>query len=189
MLTACGSVQGQVERYRQDFVLGERISMTAQVQADCGGTVDCYTLEYSYDGTDWRVLVTEPAVLSGISARIGEDAADLEYDGAILAAGDILSNGVTPIGAVPMLARVLEKGSLDSAWTEGDLTAGTFVYDDGIGAAVWFDQQGVPAAAELSENGIVKLSCKFTNGKIEVGEHGTTENTDLGGDRSDQSGA
>lgn len=160
--------------------------MTAQVQTDHGDTVEEYTLEYSFDGTEWTALVVQPAILSGITAHIGEDATELEYDGAILAAGDVLSAGVSPIGAVPLLVRAIETGSLDCVWTEGDLIGGTYLYDDAVSISVWYDAEGTPAAAELTENGIVKARCHFSN--AEVDSHGTTDKTDLGGDQPESSG-
>lgn len=180
-LTACAGPEQQLESFSERLTQAETIRMTAQVQADHGETVEEYTLQYSFDGTTWTVLVMEPDILAGITARMGEDTSEIEYDGAILAAGDILSMGVSPVASVPVLVRTLRMGSLDCVWTEGDLLAGTYIYDDAVSATVWFSAEGSPAAAELTENGIVKVRCHFA--EIEVGNHGTTDKTDLGGDQ------
>ena len=162
--------------------------MTAQVQADHGDSLECYTLEYAYDGSQWTALVTRPDILAGISVHMEEGGSSLEYDGVMLAAGDILSNGVTAVGAVPLLHEALSTGCLDSVWKEGELLAGAYIVDDTIGMTLWYDVAGLPVAAELTENGIGKVNCHFTNVEIEDSGHETTDETNLGGNRSAGSG-
>ena len=189
MLTACGSTKQQrLESVRTRLAEAQEIAMTAQVQADFGETIERYTLEYSYDGTCWTALVTQPEFVSGVTARITEDASELEYDGAILTTGDLIGNGIVPISAVPLMHETLQQGMTDCVWEEGELLAGTFIYDDAISVSVWFDAEGFPTAAELAENGIVKGSCILTNVEIKEATHGTTEKTDLGGNQPKESG-
>lgn len=188
-LTACGSTkQERLESARVRMAEAESMTMTARVQADFGETIEEYTLEYSYDGECWTALVTQPEFVSGITARITKDASELEYDGTILTTGDLTGNGIAPISAVPFLHETLREGMTDCVWEEGELLAGTFIYDDAIQASVWFDADGNPTAAELAENGIVKGSCILTDVKIKEATHGTTEKTDLGGNQPEQSG-
>lgn len=188
VLTACASPEQQVRVYNDALCNSASARMTAQVQADHGDTLECYTLEYNFDGSEWTAMVTAPHVLAGITVHMGGDGSELEYDGVMLAAGDILSNGVTAVGSVPLIWETLRTGSLDSVWAEGELLAGSYVYDDTIGMRLWYDTEGLPVAAELTENGIGKVSCHFTNAEIEVGRNGTTDKTDLGGDQPEQSG-
>lgn len=190
VLSACdGTKQQRLEDYRTRFTESDAVAMTAVVQANCGETAERYTLQYSYDGTQWTVLVTEPAYASGLTARIGRDGSQLEYDGAILATGKLLENGISPIASLPLLAEILSTGSFDCLWTEGELLAGTYVYDDALSGTVWFDGAGLPVAAELTEHGITKLRCSFSNIEIKDSGHETTDKTHLGGNQSDSSGA
>ncbi len=186
VLTACADTEQQVRSFAEELCNGTSVRMTAQVQADHGDTVECYTLEYDFDGSEWTALVTAPDILAGISVHMDGDGSELEFDGVMLAAGDILSNGVTAIGSVPLIWETLHTGSLDCVWEEGELFAGTYVYDDTIGMSLWYDAAGLPVAAELTENGIGKVSCHFTN--VEVGRNGTTENENLGGNQPKQPG-
>jgi len=189
MLTGCGSTKQQrLESARARMVQAQSVTMTAQVQADFGETIEQYTLEYGYDGETWTVFVIQPEAVSGITARITEDASQLEYDGAILTTGDLTGKGIVPISAVPLIYETLNKGMTDSVWEERDLLAGTFVYDDTISVSVWFDAAGNPTAAELTENGIVKAKCILTDVEIKDINHGTTEKTDLGGNQPEESG-
>lgn len=189
VLTACGGTKGQqLESDRNRFAQAEQITLTAQVQADFGETVEEYTVEYRFAQETWTALVTQPEFVAGITARITQDASELEYQGAILPTGDLTGNGIVPISAVPMIQETLRTGLLDSVWTEGELLAGTFVYDDAISVTVWFDARGLPAAGQLAENGIVKAECFFSNVEIEESSHGTTEETDLGGNQLEEPG-
>ena len=186
VLTACADTEQQVRSFSEGLCGASSARMTAQVQADCGDTVECYTLQYNYDGSRWTAMVTAPDVLAGITVHMEGDGSELEYDGVMLAAGDILSNGVTAIGSVPLVWETLRTGSLDCVWQEGELLGAAYVYDDTIGMSLWYDAQGLPVAAELTENGIGKVSCHFT--EIEVDRNATTEDKNLGGNQSGESG-
>ena len=186
VLTACADTEQQVRSFSEGLCGASSARMTAQVQADCGDTVESYTLQYNYDGSRWTAMVTAPDVLAGITLHMEGDGSELEYDGVMLAAGDILSNGVTAIGSVPLVWETLRTGSLDCVWQEGELLGAAYVYDDTIGMSLWYDAQGLPVAAELTENGIGKVSCHFT--EIEVDRNATTEDKNLGGNQSGESG-
>jgi hypothetical protein len=73
-------------------------------------------------------------------------------------------------------------------WEEGELQAGTYVYDDTIGMSLWYNAAGEPVAAELTENGIGKVSCHFTKVEIRNSGNETTDKTNLGGDQSPSTG-
>ena len=186
MLTACAGIEQQVRSFSQGLCNASSVRMTAQVLADCGDSVESYTLQYNYDGSRWTAMVMAPDVLAGITLHMEGDGSELEYDGVMLAAGDILSNGVTAIGSVPLVWEALRTGSLDCVWQEGELLGAAYVYDDTVGMSLWYDAQGLPVAAELTENGIGKVSCHFT--EIEVDRNATTEDKNLGGNQSGESG-
>ena len=185
-LAACGSTGQQMEHARSRLTEARAMSLTAQIQA---GT-DSYTLEYAWDGETWTALVIRPELIAGISASMGPGGTDIAYDGAILAVGDLTERGVSPMGALPMILEALDTGTVDSVWTEGELLAGKFIYDDDISVTVWFDGTGTPVAGELTERGIVKATVTMTNVQIkEATSIETTENEDLGGDQPGESGA
>ena len=97
MLTACASIEQQVRTLNEALCGAASVRMTAQVQADCGDTVESYTLEYHYDGSRWSAMVTAPDVLTGITVHMSDDGSELEYDGVMLAAGDIPPTGSQPL--------------------------------------------------------------------------------------------
>ena len=187
-LTACGGATQNMESYCERIAQSRDMAMTATQQADFGETTEEYTLQYDFDGTQWTALVTEPQFVAGITARITKDASELEYDGVILATGDLTGGGIAPISAVPLIYEALTVGMVDSVWEEGELLGGSFVYDDAISVSVWFDREGNPVAAELIEQGIVKAKCILEDVEIKEANHGTTEKTDLGGNQPKESG-
>ena len=159
------------------------MTMTAQLQADFGDTIEEYILQYGYDGAEWTVLVTAPELVSGITAHIAKDASTMEYDGVILSTGKLTEYGIAPISALPLIHEALSVGMLDSVWTEGDLVAGSFVYDDAVTVSVWFDGQGNPVAAELMEQGVVKVKCVLEDTEIKEASNEWTEEAYLGGNQ------
>lgn len=189
VLTGCGSTkEQQLESARSRLTSAGSLTMTAQVQADFGDTVENYTLEYSFDGETWTAFVTQPEFIAGITARITDHASEIAYDGAILTAGDLMT-GIAPISALPMIWETLDTGTVDSVWTEEELLVGKFIYSDDLSVTVWFDEQDLPVAGELAEKGIVKATCTLTNVQIkEATGNGAQENEDLGGDPSGESG-
>ena len=190
MLTACGSTtQKRLESYCERFAESQSMTMTAKLQADFGETLENYMLQYSFDGQQWQVLVTEPDFVSGITARITKDTSELEYDGVILSTGDLTGNGIVPISAIPFVHETVSVGMLDCVWEENDKVAATYIYDDAVSVSVWFDGAGMLTAAELAENGIVKAKCLLEDVEIKEANHGTTEETDLGGNQLGKSGA
>lgn len=185
---ACGSATQKVESYCERIARSRDMTMTATVQADFGETTEEYTLKYTFDGTQWIALVTEPQFVAGITARITKDASELEYEGVILSTGDLTGGGIVPISAVPLIYETITVGMADSVWEEGELLGGSFVYDDTIGVNVWFDREGDPVAAELIEQGVVKAKCILNDVEIKEATDGTTEKTDLGGNQPEESG-
>ena len=190
VLTACAGTEQQIRAYAQSLIQADAARLTAQVQADHGDTLECYTLEYAFDGESWTALVAEPDILAGITVRIEEGGTSLAYEGVMLAAGNVLTKGVTAVGAVPLLWEALKTGSLDCVWEEGSLLAGSYVADDTTVMTLWYDASGLPVAAELTEQGISKVSCRFTNVEIDTKDsgHETTDETNLGGNQSAGSG-
>ena len=187
-LTACGGTEQQLEQARNRLTQAEAVALTAQVRANLGETAETFRLEHSLAEGTWTVTVTEPAVLQGVTARISSQGSELEYDGAILTTGAVTGGGLSPIGAVPMIWETLRAGTVDSIWTEGALLVAKLIYDDDISVTIWLED-GLPVGAELAENSIVKVVCTISNVKIkEETERGTTENEDLGGNQSGESG-
>ena len=188
VLAGCSSTKEQKFETARNRLTASGVSMTAQVLADFGETVEEYVLDYSYDGETWTALVTAPEFAAGVTARITEDASELEYDGAILSTGDLTDGGIVPISAVPMIWETLKTGTVDSVWFEENLLTATMIYDDSISMTIWINEQYEPVAATLAEDGIVKATCNLSSVQIKEIDHGTNEETDLGGNQPEESG-
>ena len=191
LLSACGgtSPDETFESIRAPMEAADTLTMTGTVTAQFPDRTDRYRLTCSGQKEQWTVTVEEPEEISGIRATIsGKDSA-LEYDGAILAAGDLTDSGITPVRVFPVVAETLLDGCADSFWTENGCLTAKLIYDDTVAVTIWFDEANTPKAAELSENGSVKAACTIESWIMEgSNQHGRTEETDLGGDQPGESG-
>lgn len=191
LLTACGgsSLDEEFESLRTPMAAAETMTITGTVTARYPDRTDSYTLTCSGQKDHWTLTVLAPEEIAGITATIsGKDSA-LEYDGAILAAGDLTASGITPIRVLPVTAEALVDGWADSFWTENDCLTAKLIYDDQVAVTIWFDEANTPKAAELSENGSVRAACTIESWRTEGSDtNGRTEETDLGGDQPGESG-
>ena len=183
LLTGCGSkAESQFHAAKLRLDEAEQVRFTAQLQADCGDALENYTLDYCFRADDWQAVVKSPEVLAGIKATCTDEDSTLTYDRVVLSTGQLTQRGTSPITAVPLMLRALTEGITDSLWTEGEYLVSKQLLDDTLAVTTWMDGEGVPRAFELTENGIVKARCKFSYAEIKESNHGTTEETHLGGD-------
>ena len=149
-------------------------SATAEITADYGQRVYEYTLTVSWQKDGETVLtVVEPENIAGITARIGNGSARLEYDGASLETGLLSGDGLSPMDAVPAILEgvltgyIAECGFEDAGegrqlWfccRDPEQSAGT-----GTEAAFWFDADShALTRAELLSDGYTVIQCVFTD--------------------------
>lgn len=191
LLSGCGrqTQQEQFEAIRQPIADAGQVSMTATVRASFSDRVEEFSLDCVRTGEDWTMTVTAPERIAGVTARMSGDASDIVYDNVMLSTGDLTNCGILPINAVPVGVETLSDGYLDSSWSESGGLAVKLIRDDHVAVMVWFDENDVPRAMELAEDGEVKVSCTIENFMIEgSGNDGNTEETDLGGDSPEESG-
>ena len=136
------------------------------------------------------LTVVEPELIAGITARLKEDGAYLEYDGASLSTGPLTGEGMTPLEAVPFLMGQLTSGYMARCVYEnwdGSQVLKVECRDpegaEGAGSecALYFDpdDHGL-LRAELSYDGAVVLTAEFTDFTKEMTSDDTTDNADLG---------
>ena len=178
------------------LIRGEYLNLTAwtatvSVTADYGQRVYDFVLDVSWEKDGETVLtVVEPELIAGITARLKEDGAYLEYDGASLSTGPLTGEGMTPLEAVPFLMGQLTSGDMARCVYEnwdGSQVLKVECRDpegaEGAGSecALYFDpdDHGL-LRAELSYDGAVVLTAEFTDFTKEMTSDDTTDNADLG---------
>ena len=178
------------------LIRGEYLNLTAwtstvSVTADYGQRVYDFVLDVSWEKDGETVLtVVEPELIAGITARLKEDGAYLEYDGASLSTGPLTGEGMTPLEAVPFLMGQLTSGYMARCVYEnwdGSQVLKVECRDpegaEGAGSecALYFDPDTHDLLrAELSYDGAVVLTAEFTDFTKEMTSDDTTDNADLG---------
>lgn len=159
-------------------IRGEYLGMTTcaavmDVTADYGQRVYDYTMELSYEKDGETVLtVVAPEHIAGVTARIANGAATMEYDGVSLETGALDTQGLSPVGAVPAMLKAVCQGymaeigadtlgeteTLRVTYRDPDVNAGT-----GTECSVWFNLADHSLArGEISVDGRMVVRCVFT---------------------------
>ena len=177
-------------------IRGEWLSMTAwtatvSVTADYGQRVYDFVLDVSWEKEGETVLtVVEPELIAGITARLREDGAYLEYDGASLSTGPLTGDGMSPLEAVPFLMEQLTAGYMARCSYE-DWDGSQVLRVDcrdpekdpetGSECALYLDPDShALLRAEVSWDGAVVLTAAFTDFTKEMTSDDTTDHADLG---------
>lgn len=123
-LTACGGTAGQMSLQEQalairgEYLAADGCSAKLNVMADYGQRVYTYSMDVSVADGACTLVLTAPAELAGLTARVAAGESQLEYDGAVLETGPLSEDGLTPLGAIPALLECIRSGFIDSCGTE-----------------------------------------------------------------------
>ena len=159
---------------RTEYLAVTACSATAEITADYGQRVYEFTLDISWQkGGETVLIVVEPALIAGITARIKDGSACLEYDGISLETGLLSGDGLSPVDAVPNIMEKIASGYIAECDFEDTETGCQlwFLCRDpeqspgtGTEAAFWFDAESHDLLrAELSSDGYTVVQCIFTD--------------------------
>lgn len=167
LLTGCA---GRANRLEQDFSVfreqlrsAEALECAVSLCWNSGESLSEYGLELSAGDDSCRVTVTEPELIAGISAVIGEEGAALEYESVMLGVGELA--GLTPVSALPELLRSMAYGYAELFWREDDYLAVRLWMDEEAVAELWL-LDGRPVCAEIAADGVTLATCSFENWTI-----------------------
>lgn len=197
LLAGCGGQSGEespdnlAAQIRGEYLSLSAWTATVSVTADYGERVYDFVLDVSWEKEGETVLtVVEPELIAGITARLKEDGAYLEYDGASLSTGPLTGEGMTPLEAVPFLMEQLTSGYMarcdHETWDERQVLwvdCRDPEGEEGTGSecALFFDPDTHDLLrAELSYDGAVVLTAEFTDFTKEMTSDDTTDDADLG---------
>ena len=184
LLAGCGGkTQGSEAEQLALLVRGEYLEMTAcsldaSITADYGQRVYEFTLDLQYTkGGETVLTVTAPEDIAGVTARLKDGAATLEYDGASLETGELDGQGLSPVSALPALLNAVQTGFIAEVGREDlDETATLRICcrdpeqapGAGVETAVWFDldTHGL-VQGEISVDGARVILCRFTQFTME----------------------
>ena len=184
LLAACGGGSGGrgdeelALDIRAEYLGMATCAATAEITADYGQRVYVFTLELQYTkGGETVLTVTAPEDIAGVTARLKDGAATLEYDGASLETGELDGQGLSPVSALPALLNAVQTGFIAEVGREDlDETATLRICcrdpEQAPGAgeetAVWFDLEthGL-VQGEISVDGARVILCRFTQFTME----------------------
>lgn len=175
LLTSCGGGQegetgaeAQAVAIRGEYMAMTSYSLQAQVNADYGQRVYDFTLSVTWDGEETTVVIREPEMLAGVTARITGDEGTLEYEDLSLETGFLDEDGLSPVSALPALMEAarsqyidrctLTDGTLEVHCADPEQKPGT-----GREVTLWFDAQThALTGGEISQDGRRVIACEIT---------------------------
>lgn len=175
LLTGCGGGQkgktgaeALAVEIRGEYMAMTGYSLQAQVNADYGQRVYDFTLSVTNDGEETAVVIREPEMLSGVTARIHGEEGTLEYDDLSLETGFLDGESLSPVSALPTLMEAartqyidrctLADGVLEVHCADPEQDSGT-----GQEVTLWFDAQThALTGGEISQDGRRVIACKIT---------------------------
>jgi len=162
VLGGCGT-KAEEKAFR-DFseALSQRddLSFIGTIRAEYDERSESFRLLYEQDGDMDRVTVQLPELIEGISVRLKEGASVLEYNSLVIDTGNLDERGLSPLTALPELARALRGAYIDAVRKEDSELVYTLIPEDGLCIDVWFEPGSMtPTHAELISDGVVRVFC------------------------------
>ncbi|MDO4749465.1 MAG: hypothetical protein Q4A39_01350 [Eubacteriales bacterium] len=167
LMGGCGRVQAEekFEDWQEELREEESFSFSAKIAADSGENVLRYEATARWEDGETCVELTAPEVLAGVTLRMSDDTAFLEYDGVSLELGKLPGAGMSPAAVLPLAAKALR---------DGHLLSSAAVREDGVTQivcelacewgelTVWMEGEPLmPVHAELSVDGQTVVTCEF----------------------------
>ena len=174
LLNACGARQGKNEAVFEDFRRGlldaAEVKTQAALDVTAGSTDAGYVLDVTWDGSETVMEIRKPALIAGVRAIARWGEGTVAYEGVMLGAGPIDGAGHTPVSAVPAILDAMAGGYTELLWREGDYLAARLYVEGNVRCTVWLEPESlIPAAAELSEDGTVLMTCTFSGWQVTAG--------------------
>ena len=176
LLASCApsmsAARARAAELRTEFNAAERITALADITADCGDKVYDFTVEYSDCGGEGTAVILKPDIVAGVTARVSDGGAVIEYDGISVEIGPLTRDGLSPAAALPLMLEQWKSGYVTDCTAEkldgADALAVTTTVSSEVTLRTWFDaESGEALYAELSENGRTVVFCEFENVTIE----------------------
>ncbi len=165
LMSGCASGTGNwelVDIIQEELQTAGMLTMQARV---CTADYE-YTLQCVGGGEEYTVVVIEPEIIAGVTATVQSEDLVLSYDGVQLSAGELNSDGLNPVSALPCIADALTNGLQTLVWREEMLgiecVVSQFRVSDETVLTVWLDPElHAPVYAELDNGGKVVVSCTY----------------------------
>ena len=171
LLPGCGEREERLEEgfqaLRKAVTAADSIRFNAALTADRGQTVEEYALAVSYDGSQTTLQLLAPETLAGITATALRGETAVAYDGAVLGAGPLDQEGLSPMSAIPVILDAMASAYVELLWWDGDQAAARLYVGESSVATVWLDGDAfMPLAGEISSGGKTVITCRLENWQL-----------------------
>lgn len=177
LLVGCAAGGGGEEPTGEDLALAiqkEFSQMTActcrvELSADYGDKVFDCAVDVRYDAGGVELILAEPEIARGVTARIARGETTLSYGDFSLDAGPLTGEGLTPVGAVPALWAQIARGYIAGTRLEEQTLRVTYRQGEnapgvGLEAEVVFDvQTHAPLTGELFYDGVRVIAAQVSD--------------------------
>lgn len=155
---------------RSEFLESTACTAKADVTADYGQRICQYKLDVSVTEEETSLVITEPEIVAGITARIRGKEGLLEYDGISVETGPLNDEGLTPVSAIPALMEAVRSAYMTSCMLDEE--SGLLRVDcgdpegvpgQGVEFTLWFDREShALMRGEIMNDGFRVIDCTFT---------------------------
>lgn len=173
LLSSCGDNKAQesFESFCEKLRGSEKLSFEASLRSEYDDKTVGFSVRYASDEEGCSITVTEPELISGISAHIEKGGSELRFDDMILDTGKLTDFGLTPMSALPMLIDGVKNGYTDSVWEENGELAAHIEAADELSLQLRLDKYSLtPVSAELISDEQVKVFVSITNWNMKYEE-------------------
>ena len=157
------------------------VTVTAEVTARDGEELSAFTLRCAETQAGCEIEVLSPEEIAGVTATLDEGETKLQFDGLILPMPQA-QDTVSPLMALPLVLQAARTGHVDLVW-EADGLAAQLITDDDTAVRITFDENDLPASAEIDVGGKTCVFCTITAWDAETRDSNESNDTNLGGDQ------
>lgn len=159
LLSGCASADREME---QALTVRSRLansgcSFRCEITADYIDTVEEFALDCSMDTAgELTFSVVRPETISDITGKVTAEEGMLTFDDTVLAFPLMADDRLSPVSSPWILIQTLRAGYITACVREEELlhlTVDDSYADDALTLEVWLEEDGAPAAAEISWQG------------------------------------
>ncbi len=173
LLAGCGGREARLERrfdaFRENVLAASRITLRAELTADCGGTTEEYVLDVTCDGSETAVTILRPRLLAGVTAKAKWGETTVAYGDVLLGMGPLDEDGTTPASALPVILAAMAGGGMELLWQEDGCLAARLYAGEHSRCTIWLDENDIPIAAEIASDGRAVITCRLSDWDLTPG--------------------
>ena len=165
-LSGCGDKQEleQFRNFQDELSMRETISFCSELCCEYPEKTLKLRLYYEENPEGALVKVLEPQELSGITASFLADGSSLNCGELSIDTGNLDIYGLSPMTALPCLAKILKEAYALSSWNDNDFTVYELSLNEHLKADVFFNPLNMlPVKAEIISGDSVKVFASIDN--------------------------